>query len=327
MRLTSVRLTPDRLSACDALWGDRSFHTAAEFESTMQTAGALLASGRARGTLVVDEDGSARFFGMTLFATTSAVEQAIERPPVRLGASLLQDAGSGAILDVADIGRGNASGGLTLVVCAQGYAMEEATEEDWGLLVGTLVKDFHDIHRGFRLSRIVGQAFWAQGADIVVRSGAYPDVRLGVSVDRSGMEVVSAVFSITHQQAVTGCSPLLPMFTYFPPRVLFTTPEQEVLREALAGATDMQIATRLGTSVAAVKSRLTRAYERLHARLPGVLPLRDTNDVGRGSQVRHLVLDFVRDNPSELTPYERRRAEPPPPPAVSARVPPVPRFR
>lgn len=140
MRLTSVRLTPDRLSACRVLWGDRSFHTPAEFESTLQTARALLESGRARGSLVIDEDGCARFFGMTLFATTSAVEQVLERPPVRLGASLLLD-GSGAILDVADIAWGNASGGLTLVVCAQGYAMEEASEEDWGVLVGTLVKN------------------------------------------------------------------------------------------------------------------------------------------------------------------------------------------
>lgn len=157
------------------------------------------------------------------------------------------------------------------------------------------------------MRRIVGQAFGAQGADIVVRSGAYPDVRLDVSVDRNGVEVVSAVFSMTHRQAVNGYSALLPMFTYFPPRVLFTQPEQCVLLEALDGATDAQIATRLGIGVAAVKARLTRAYERVQARLPGLLPQRDADDTVRGAQVRHLVLEFVRDNPSELTPYERRR--------------------
>lgn len=63
--------------------------------------------------------------------------------------------------------------------------------------------------------------------------------------------------------------------------------------------------------MAAVKSRLTRAYERIQTRLPGSLPVRDMDEGGRGAQVRDVVLDFVRSNPSELTPYERVRAEQP----------------
>ena len=45
----------------------------------------------------------------------------------------------------------------------------------------------------------------------------------------------------------------------------------------------------------------------MQVRLPGILPQRVTHDTTRGAQVRHLVLEFVRDNPSELTPYVRRR--------------------
>lgn len=305
MRLRSLRLTPDRLADCEPLWGDRSFCTAEEFASTQQTARALLASRRARGTIVIDEEGRPRFFGLTIFASTHAVEQALEDAVPRLGASLLHGPHRDAVLDLEDIGRGNASEGLDLVVCAQGYAMNGAGEDEWGALLGTLLQQFHDVHRGFRLRRVVGQVFGTEGADVVVRSGVYPDVRLTRSIDRHGDDIVSALFALTHQQAIAGCSALLPMFSYFPPRIFFTGPEQAVLREALEGATDVQIAARLGIGVAAVKARLTRAYERMQARLPGILPQRVTHDTARGAQVRHLVLDFVRDNPSELTPYER----------------------
>ena len=258
MRLRSLRLTPERLADCEPLWGDRSFCTADEFASTQHMAKALLASRRARGTIVIDEEGRPRFFGLTIFARSHAVDHALDHAAPRLGASLLHGPHRDGVLDLEDIGRGNASGGLDLVVCAQGYAMNGADDDDWGVLLGALLQQFHDVHRGFRLRRVVGQVFGTEGADIVVRSGAYPDVRLTRSVDRRGDDVVSALFGLTHEQAIAGCSALLPMFTYFPPRVFFTEPEQAVLREALDGATDVQIAARLGLGLAAVKARLTR---------------------------------------------------------------------
>src|SRR5690606_1394559 len=149
------------------------------------------------------------------------------------------------------------------------YAMNGAGEDEWGVLLGALLQQFHDLHRGFRLRRMVGQVFGTKGADIIVRSGAYPDVRLTRSVYRHDDDIVSALFGLTHEQANAGCSAMPPMFTSSPPRVFFTEPEQAVLREALDGATDVQVAARLGIGVAAVKARLTRAYERMQARLPG----------------------------------------------------------
>ncbi|BCS34965.1 hypothetical protein TBR22_A41910 [Luteitalea sp. TBR-22] len=305
MRLRSVTLTPERLALCRPLWGGRSFHTDDEFEAMVRTAADLLASRHARGSLVLDETGAARFFGFTLFARTSAVDQVFAGPPEGIARTFLSEAGRGDVLDLSGIGRGNAGNGLDLVVCAQGYELADASDTEFAVVVGTLLQNFFDIHRGFRLRRIVGVAFGTLGAHIVQRSGAYPDVRVWSGTTPGGTPAASAMFSLTHAQATNGYSALLPMFTYFPPRVQFTEPEQDVLREALEGATDALIAARLGLSVAAVKSRLTRAYERVQVRLPGLLPVRDVDDMARGSQVRHVVLDFVRSNPSELTPYER----------------------
>jgi hypothetical protein len=189
-------------------------------------------------------------------------------------------------------------------VIAQGYDMVDATDSSWGALMGTLLKDFQEVHRGFRLTRMLGEVFGREGVDIVTTSGVYPDVHMFSTRDRSGADVPSAVFSMTHDQAIRRYSALLPMFTYFVPRIGLTVAEKEVIREALRGATDVQVKERLRISLAAVKSRWTRAYERILSRAPGVLPLRDVHKLDRGPQVRHRVLEFVRDNPSELTPYE-----------------------
>ena len=111
-------------------------------------------------------------------------------------------------------------------------------------------------------------------------------------------------------EAVARWSPLLPMFTHTAPRAHFTKPEQLLLREALRGATDSELSARLKISPAAVKSRWKRAYERLADHVPELLPPREPQtSVSRGVQVRHLVLEFVRLNPSELTPYEHPGSE------------------
>jgi hypothetical protein len=185
--------------------------------------------------------------------------------------------------------------------------MPSESAEDWGTLLGAILKEFHDVHRGFRLASMAGEGFGDTSVDIVKKSGAYPDVRVFSLIDPRGQQVPSVLFWMNHAQAIARWSPLLPMFTYFAPRVHFTKPEQLVLREAARGATDCDVAARLGISLAAVKSRWKRACSRLADRAPEVLPLRNHQaPESRGAQVRHLVLEFVRANPSELTPYERR---------------------
>jgi DNA-binding CsgD family transcriptional regulator len=94
-------------------------------------------------------------------------------------------------------------------------------------------------------------------------------------------------------------------FVYSPPRVLFTRAEQDVLRLAATGATDRIIGEHLDIRLTAVKARWRRIQERVWSRNPVVLrAFGDAQISGsRGAQVRNVIVEFVRENPSELTPY------------------------
>ena len=173
MRLTSLPLAPGNIQRCRELWGDRSLYSQAELEGVIGDATTLLAEGRARGALLVDEAQRPRFFGLTAFVRERAVADLIADPRPRIGARFLSDR-QAAVLDESAIARGNGAGGLHLVVLNQGYDMPDTDGGGWGTLFGALLKDFHDVHRGFRLASMMGEAFGHQGVQIVTTSLVYP---------------------------------------------------------------------------------------------------------------------------------------------------------
>src|SRR5262249_28328879 len=147
----------------------------------------------------------------------------------------------GAILDRSGIGRGNAGDGLHLVVINQGYAMSGATPDQWGTLLGTLLNEFQELHRGYRLATVLGEVFGEEGVSVVATSGVYAHLYRFRSRAADGTDVPSALFWMTQREAIERCSALLPMFTYSPPRLGLTRSEQELLCEAVHGTTDAEL--------------------------------------------------------------------------------------
>jgi hypothetical protein len=86
--------------------------------------------------------------------------------------------------------------------------------------------------------------------------------------------------------------------------VRFTRTEQEIIRSAIHGRTDAEIARALKLTPSAVKARWTRIQARFFTRFHELdsrrLPITATT---RGAQIRHRILQYARENPSELTPY------------------------
>jgi DNA-binding NarL/FixJ family response regulator len=73
---------------------------------------------------------------------------------------------------------------------------------------------------------------------------------------------------MARERAAERKTPILPLFVYNHPRLLFTPAEQEVLRAALDGAPDEIISERLGIPLSATKARWTRIHQRVTKRLP-----------------------------------------------------------
>jgi hypothetical protein len=95
------------------------------------------------------------------------------------------------------------------------------------------------------------------------------------------------------------------LFSYRPPRCGFSRSEQQLLRSALIGATDEELAEALHISRAAVKKRWLSIYRRSAASLPGVVKeSAEGNDVDskRGKEKKRRLLMYLREHPEELRP-------------------------
>ena len=79
--------------------------------------------------------------------------------------------------------------------------------------------------------------------------------------------------------------------------------EQAVLGAALVHGTDAAIAATLDLPIATIKSRWSRILRRIAATQVGAQLVADRASEHRGPQSRHVLLDYLRRNPWELTPY------------------------
>jgi hypothetical protein len=207
------------------------------------------------------------------------------------------------VLDWKGVAARNAGEGLQLVVVSTNYDL--AAREPM-LVVGVLIRAFMEMHRGYRIARIINEVIGHSAVDVMTKAAVY-DVHSTFTEIVPGGGVPSAIGVLTRARAEARRSPLVGMFAYNPPRVLFTRAEQHVLRAALDGAPDDVVSARLGLPVSAVKARWTRIHQRVMKCLPELVGHVRVPQFGdrRGVQTRHLILEYIRENPSELTPYAR----------------------
>lgn len=91
------------------------------------------------------------------------------------------------------------------------------------------------------------------------------------------------------------------LFSKAEPQFDFSVRQQELLHEALQGATDDELAEQLKVSQSAVKKRWISVYDRVSDAMPGWLESSMANDA-RGSEKRRRLLNYLRQHPEELHP-------------------------
>jgi DNA-binding CsgD family transcriptional regulator len=302
MHITSTELTAANLHRCDALWADRREYDDRQFAQAMTAARRLLTQECAVGSIVLDDD-QPRGYCITAAVAEPFADRYLRDPYPHLGKDLLLHRSAGdqrAILTRHEIGERNAGAGLQLVVLNSNV---DAASPDLDSVLGVAMQSFQEIHRGYRTARIINEAFGEYAIAVLIASGCY-DVRRTFGL-RPGATVPSVLGTLTRDNARARHHPMLPLFVYSPPRIRFTPGEQRLLRAALLGGTDDALSARLGISLSSVKARWTRILERAGSRVPSLFDQvpRPQRANRRGTQIRHLVVRYVRANPSELTPY------------------------
>lgn len=307
MRLSVIPLTAENIVRCRPIWGDRLLMSSEELDGIVARAALALRLERARGVLLVDECDRARYFAISTFVSHEFAQRIVADPQPRVGFQVLREwspENPSPILDEPAIAVGNGSeNGLVLTVLNQGYDLEGLGESGWPTIVGTVLEQFQFVHRGFRVERLIGEGFGIENDAVITTATPFAKIwRFDLPADTA--PVHSIVFTFSRQDVLTHWSPILPVFTYAPPKVRFSRSERTLLRAALAGGTHKEVAARLALSLPAVTARWKRIVSRVSDRAPELLSAAGAaRGSSRGEQSKHLILDFVRAHPSELTPW------------------------
>lgn len=172
---------------------------------------------------------------------------------------------------------------------------------------------FVEVHRGYPMGKII-QEFWDEMDPEFILNGwgrvvnDYDDYwQLLAHEDRPARRP----FLIGVSRADVAANPgniAAPMFLYSPPRLGFSRGEQRLLRQALVGQTDIELAHDLNVALTTVKSRWRSIYDRVGRSAPEILPpaaMAATPRAARGREKRRRLLAYLREHPEELRPAGR----------------------
>ena len=294
-----VPFTRKELTLCTSLWPDRAALADYELARVLAVVEQLLSERRAFGRGVMEGD-KLRAYGISAFVHERFADEYLANPHPQMGKRLLLETPPRTILSLDEIADRNAGIGLQLVVLSANF---DTTFNDSRSVLGALMTGYLEVHRGYRINRLVQEAI-GEPASVVVTQGDSDVIHVFGAI-APGIPIPSAVVTLNRERAALRRSPFLSLFVYNPPRMMFTRAEQDLLLAALDGAPDDAISRRLGIPLSSVKARWKRIHERAADRVPELFeqttPHR--NDSARGRQSRHLILEYVRQTPSELTPY------------------------
>ncbi|MGE0622907.1 MAG: helix-turn-helix transcriptional regulator [Pseudomonadales bacterium] len=249
-------------------------------------------------TIVSDADGdSVEAFGASVFLRPGVLDtfHGLSRPRFAewIYRSLL--AGETPLLSGRELARANARDGLDVCVLHFCQRLNDLNDPLGQQLLALGHAAFRDAHEGYNLNTVVHETFGGTHRDFLLAGGFE---LLREFSDEAGPSCLVAMTRARSAELVTG-SPISLLFHSSQPRYYFSPSERRVLRAALAGQTDKDAARRLGITPDAVKKAWRSVFERMEAFHGQQL----IGDEVRGR--RRSLLEYLRQHPEELRPYER----------------------
>lgn len=198
------------------------------------------------------------------------------------------------------------------------YCETRALEpEHAGPLRFQALQEFLHTHRGYRIEEVL-QEFWDEIDPAFILEG-WGKVRTdyasyftdrGESVPPPGQGPYLIGFTRAESLREPG-DPSAPLFIHTPPILSFSPAEKRLVRRALLGQTDSELARELHIALPTVKSHWRSIYQRVLRVDPDLLGDARTRaserGATRGREKRRRLLEYVRRHPEELCPIDYRR--------------------
>jgi hypothetical protein len=238
-------------------------------------------------------------FGASVLLSAAFAEAELANPlpdiNSRVVASLFT--GRSALATRAEVAAANAADGVNVLVLCGGWRDDIVNAAERQDVQTILASSFTESHAGFRIRRILAETADEAARDFVARSIVYRAI-----AEFPDMGRVLHLMTLESVRAVPASLGNI-LFSYREPVLRLRASDQELLSEALGGATDPELAAKLGIKTSAVKARWRSTFIRVAETMPELASGFDDQE-GRGAQKRHRVLAYVRNHPEELRPYE-----------------------
>lgn len=226
--------------------------------------------------------------------------------------------GERPFLSATEIARANAGAGLNLVVPWYGGILSGGEPDE--RMYAADYESSRRVFRGWNLRSHTAEIFphnerregedW--GKTMEFRVGEYTPAQLAAAGIPSHQ--APCVWMARREDALTNPSYALTLLfsSYARPIFGFTPNEQRILRLALDGHTDDSIAKISATSSTTVKKRLRDIYAKVSDASPPAPGLaKPILNGARGAETRRHLLNYLRDHPEELRPYDAGNASTP----------------
>jgi len=257
--------------------------------------------------------------GISAFVSDSFVREMKEPPLVWIGREIVRrmSAGDSPILSDKEVAEANTSGGLNLIGWHGATSVEDAKQPE---VLNFVFSTFIELHRGFLIKELLGQADSPEVLQSMRNSGGYfydPQRREFVpSIPGSPDEIARRphLMGSTRDLALAGTwLSGSAMFAYQPPRFFFSRSEQRLLQAAMQGSTDTELSEQLGVTASSVRRCWLSIYDRVAMQAPQVLGQAVAAEFEKASTVRgkgkkYRLLAYLREHPEELRPLARKRS-------------------
>lgn len=254
-------------------------------------------------------------FGATLFVSDRFVEEAKSSRPPNISVQAIQEeiAGNGPALSSAGVREANAGDGLNALVIHNMWDRENLTPDEARATRDETIKAFLHEHQGYRLKQILLERCGEEALRRVLTGGfrLYRDFteyykRQDIEPPPADLHPYLCGLSREEAREAEG-STVAPLFIYTEPRFRFRPVDQSLLRRAVLGETDEELAASLEISASAVKKRWAAIFEHSSSVAPDLFPRAksrsDETERKRGAEKRSRLLAYLRHHPEDLRPH------------------------
>lgn len=253
-------------------------------------------------------------FGASAFVSDRFAAEAKSSRPPNLSVQAIREelAGEGPILMTQDIGRANSGDGLNVLVLHYMWDRENLAPEEARAARDELIQAFLQEHAGYRLKQILLERCGEEAMRRVLTGGFRLYRDFSEYYKSQGAEPPADerfyLCGISREEArAAEGSTVSPLFLYAEPRFRFRPVDQALLRRAVQGETDEDLAANLGISSSAVKKRWAAIFEHSASVAPDLFPKERSQPSEtqrkRGAEKRRRILAYLRHHPEDLRPY------------------------